>query len=71
MCCSLLKASARVCLGQTYLATESKTLYVVDFAEMPSAMPQVMSGMLVAPRVPEAAERLELQTLVDTCALSA
>ena len=28
---------------------------------------QVMSGMLVAPRVPEAAERLEMSTLVDTC----
>ena len=28
---------------------------------------QVMSGMLVAPRVPEAAERLEMATLVDTC----
>lgn len=27
---------------------------------------QVMSGQLVAPRVPEAAERLEMSTLVDT-----
>lgn len=30
-----------------------------------------MSGQLVAPRVPEAAERLEMSTLVDTCAVSA
>jgi len=27
---------------------------------------QVMSGQLVAPRVPEVAERLEMSTLVDT-----